>query len=343
MRGAVLREHGGTEVIEYREDLPIPEPGPGTVRVRVRAAALNRLDIFVRRGWRGLKLNFPHVICADGAGAVDALGAGVSRFSVGERVCVDPTIVPPDSPALATGLENQSRIGILGEHHSGLAAEYAVVPARNLLALPDHMEYGEAAAAGLVFVTAWHSLMTRGGLRAGESVLVVGAAGGVNSASIQIAKLAGARVYAVGSDAERCALARELGADITINREETPAWSREIYAMTGKRGVDVVVDNVGAATLGDSLRAARIGGRVLIVGGTSGYDFSLNIAQLFARHLSLIGSTMGPHQDYRTVMGLVFAGSLKAVIGKRMPLAEARQAQELLEDFAVSGKIVLEI
>ena len=343
MRGAVLREHGGTEVIEYREDLPIPEPGPGTVRVRVRAAALNRLDLFVRRGWRGLKLNFPHVICADGAGEVDALGAGVSRFSVGERICVDPTIVPPDSPALATGLENQSRIGILGEHHSGLAAEYAVVPARNLLALPDHMEYGEAAAAGLVFVTAWHSLMTRGGLRAGESVLVVGAAGGVNSASIQIAKLAGARVYAVGSDAERCALARELGADITINREETPAWSREIYAMTGKRGVDVVVDNVGAATLGDSLRAARIGGRVLIVGGTSGYDFSLNIAQLFARHLSLIGSTMGPHQDYRTVMGLVFAGSLKAVIGKRMPLAEARQAQELLEDFAVSGKIVLEI
>ena len=343
MRGAVLREHGGPDVIEYREDLPIPEPGAGEVRLRIRAAALNRLDLFVRRGWRGLNLNFPHVICADGAGVVDALGDGVRRVSVGDRVCVDPTIVPPDSPALATGLENQSRIGILGEHHPGLAAEYAVVPARNLLALPEHVDFAEAAAAGLVYVTAWHSLITRGGLRAGESVLIVGAGGGVNSASIQIASLAGAKVYAIGSDADRCELATKLGADVTINRAETPAWSREIYALTGKRGVDVVVDNVGAATLGDSLRAARIGGRVLIVGGTSGYDFPLNIAQLFTRHLSLIGSTMGPHQDYRKVMGLVFDGALQAVIGERLPLADARRAQELLEDFAVLGKIILEL
>lgn len=343
MRGAVLREHGGPDVIEYREDLPIPEPGPGEVRLQVKAAALNRLDLFVRRGWRGLSLNFPHVICADGAGLVDALGAGVRRVAVGDRVCVDPTIVPPDSPALATGLENQSRIGIVGEHHPGLAAEFAVVPARNLLQLPEHIDYAEAAAAGLVFVTAWHSLITRGDLRAGESVLIVGAGGGVNSASIQIARLAGAKVYVVGSDTERCELATKLGADVAINRSETPEWSREIYSLTGKRGVDIVIDNVGAATLSDSMRAARIGGRVLIVGGTSGYDFRLNVAQLFARHLSLIGSTMGPHQDYRKVMSLIFNGTLNAVIGKRLPLSEARQAQETLEASTLPGKIILDI
>jgi NADPH:quinone reductase-like Zn-dependent oxidoreductase len=165
-------------------------------------------------------------------------------------VCIDPTILPPDIER--TGLENQGRNHILGETVPGVAAEYAVVPARNLLNIPDHMGYREAAAAGLVYVTAWHSLITRGGLRAGESVLIVGAGGGVNTASIQIAKRAGATVYVVGSSAAKCAAAEQLGADVTIIREETPDWSRAIYQMTDKRGVDVVVDNVGKATINDS-------------------------------------------------------------------------------------------
>lgn len=343
MHAAVLKEHGGLDVIEIREDLPIPEPGFGEARIRVKAAALNRLDLFVRQGWRGLRLKFPHVIGSDGAGVVDALGDGVQSFSIGDRVCINPTIVPPDSPALDTGMENQSRIAILGEHHPGLASEYALVPARNMLHLPDHVEFGEAAAAGLVFVTAWHSLITRGALRAGESVLVVGSGGGVNSASIQIARLAGARVFAIGSDAERCEMASQLGAHATVNRSESPGWAKEIQTLTERQGVDVVVDNVGAETLSDSMRAARISGRILIVGGTSGYDFSLNVALLFSRHLTLIGSTMGPHQDYRKVMNLVFDGSLKAVIGKRFPLSKARLAQKTLEEASVPGKIVLDI
>ena len=151
-------------------------------------------------------------------------------------------------------------------------------------------------------MTAWHSLITRGGLTAGESVLIVGAGGGVNSISIQIAKLAGATVYVVGSDAEKCAQAEAIGADVTINRADEPQWSRAIYQLTNRRGVDVVVDNVGAASLGQSMRACRIGGRILIVGGTSGYQYELNVAQLFARHISLIGSTMGPHRDYVACM-----------------------------------------
>ncbi len=343
MRAAVLTGHGGAEVVNYREDMPIPEPGAGQVRVAVRAAAVNRLDLFVRVGWRGLELAFPHVICADGAGVVDAVGEGVRQVAAGDHVCIDPTIVPPDDPALQTGLENQTRIAILGEHHSGTAAEYVVLPQRNLLKMPADFDFGEAAAAGLVGVTAWHSLITRGGLTAGESVLIVGAGGGVNSISIQIAKLAGAKVYVVGSNAEKCRQAEAIGADVTINRQEDEAWSRTLYKLTNRRGVDVVVDNVGAATLGQSLRACRMGGRILIVGGTSGYDYGLNLAQLFTRHIALIGSTMGPHRDYAAFMEQVFAGRITPVVGARLPLREARAAQEMLAGYEVFGKIVLEV
>ena len=343
MRAAVLRGHGGAEVVDYRVDMPVPEPGAGEVRVSVRAAALNRLDLFVRAGWRGLELKFPHVICADGAGVVDAVGAGVTLVAPGDPVCIDPTIVPADDPALHTGLENQTRIAILGEHHSGTAAEYVVLPQRNLLKMPAGFDFGEAAAVGLVGVTAWHSLITRGGLTAGESVLIVGAGGGVNSISIQIAKLAGAKVYVIGSNLEKCHQAEAIGADVTISREEDEAWSRTLYKLTNRRGVDVVVDNVGAATLGQSMRACRVGGRILIVGGTSGYDYGLNLAQLFTRHISLIGSTMGPHRDYVAFMQQIFAGRIKPVIGARLPLSEARQAQEMLAGYEVFGKIVLEV
>ena len=343
MRGAVLTAHGGLEVVEVVDHLPMPELDYGEVRVQMKAAALNRLDLFVRAGWKGLHLDFPHVICADGAGVVDAIGEGVSQFAPGDAVSIDPTIIPADSPALMTGMENQSRIKILGEHAPGTAAEYVVLPQRNLLKMPDGFDFGEAAAAGLVYVTAWHSLMTRGALRAGESVLIVGAGGGVNTASIQIAKLAGASVYVVGSNAEKCAIAHELGADYTINREEEPNWSKAIYIMTNMQGVDVVVDNVGEATLNNSIRAVRIGGRILIVGGTSGYDMRLNVAQLFARQISLIGSTMGPHRDYVDAMNLVFAGKLKSVVGATFPLSDARQAQEKLENFDVIGKVVLDV
>ena len=343
MRAAALTGHGGAEVVSYMEDLPLPEAGAGEVRIKIAAAALNRLDLWVRAGWRGLELTFPHVICADGAGVVDAVGDGVTAFKAGDRVCIDPTIVPPDDPALYSGLENQARIAILGEHHSGTAAEHIVLPQRNLMKMPADFDFGEAAAVGLVGVTAWHSLITRGRLKAGESVLIVGAGGGVNSISIQIAKLAGAFVYVVGSDAEKCRQAEALGADVTINRQEDEQWSRALYKLTSRRGVDVVVDNVGAATLGQSMRACRIGGRILIVGGTSGYGFELNVAQLFARQISLIGSTMGPHRDYVAFMEQVFAGRIQAVIGARLPLREARRAQDMLERNEVFGKVALEV
>ncbi len=343
MRAAVITGHGGLDVIDIADDLPMPEPQRDEVRVQMKAAALNRLDIWVREGWPGLKLALPHVICADGAGIVDAVGEGVTYFAPGDRVSIDPTIVQADSPALYTGLENQSRIQILGEHTPGVAAEYAVLPARNLLKIPDHINFIQAAAVGLVYLTAWHSLITRAGLRPGESVLIVGAGGGVNSASIQIAKLAGAKVYVVGSNAEKCAQASDLSADVTINREDTPEWSGEVYKLTDKQGVDIVVDNVGQATLNDSMRAAKIGGRILIVGATSGPNVEIDIRYIFSKHLNIIGSTMGPHQDYVKVMKLIFEGQLQPIIDSVLPLSEAREAQRRLEEFDVFGKVVLEI
>ncbi|NDJ60143.1 MAG: zinc-binding dehydrogenase [Chloroflexi bacterium] len=343
MRAAVFHEHGPRDVLQIAADLPMPTPGPGEVRLKMGAAALNRLDLFVREGWKGLDLALPHITCADGAGTVDLLGPGVTQFAPGDRVGINPTITDPDC-LLMEGTEDAC-LGspILGEHVPGVAAEYVVLPARNLIKLPDHISVAAAAAVGLVFVTAWHSLIVRGGLQPGESVLVVGASGGVNTASVQIAKAIGARVYVVGSDAAKCAQVEPLGADVVINREDDPNWSKAIYSATRKRGVDVVVDNVGAATLFDSIRAAAKGGRILIVGNTSGPKVELDLRYLFTKHLTIIGSSMGTTQDYRRVMGLVFDGVLNPVIGARLPLEEIREGHRLLEAGEVFGKIVLEI
>lgn len=344
MRAAVLTGHGTLENLSVVEDLQLPEPGMGEVRVRIQAAALNRLDLWVLGGWPGLNLHMPHIVGSDGAGVVDAVGAGVTGYASGDRVCIDPSVVPADSPALMTGLENQSRIAIMGEHTPGLAAEYVVVPARNLLKMPENTTFEQAAAAGLVYVTAWHSLITRANLRPGETVLIVGAGGGVNSASIQIAKLAGAKVMVVGSSAEKCAKARELGADVTINRAETPDWSKEVYRLTDKQGADVVVDNVGQATMMGSIRSVKIGGRILVVGSTSGPKFELDIRFIFSKHISIIGSTMGPHQDYVRVMNLIFSGALKPVIGVTLPLDKVGEGYRLMEEGSdLFGKVVLKL
>jgi len=343
MKAAVFYEHGNRDVLRIADDLPVSEPGYGEVRLKMGAAALNRLDLFVREGWKGLNLHMPHVTGSDGAGMVDAVGAGVSSLNVGDRVAVDPTIIPPaclesgDDPRFCDG------VGIMGEHYSGFGAEYVIVLARNCLKLPDTVSCAEAAAAGLVYVTAWHSLVTKGSIRAGESVLIVGAGGGVNTASLQIAKLAGCHVIVIGSNADKCAQAQSLGADMTIDRSAEPNWSKAVYQLTGKRGVDVVVDNVGQATLFDSIRSVRKGGRILIVGNTSGPKMELDIRYLFSKQISLIGSTMGPHKDYVRVMQLVFAGKLKPVIGARLPLEQIAEGHRLLEEGVVFGKVVLDI
>jgi len=342
MKAVLFHKHGGPEVLEYT-DFPTPEPGPGEALVRLKAAALNGLDLWVRAGWPGIKLEYPHIPGADGAGEVVALGSGVTNRAIGERVVINSNLGCGKCEACLAGFDNRCRAwGLLGETRRGTYAEYVAVPARNLVLLPEGFDERSAAAAALVFHTAWHSLIARGGLRAGESVLVVGASGGVNTACIQIAKLTGATVYVVGSNAEKLSIAESLGADHLIDRSQEENWPKIVYQLTGKRGVDVVVDNVGI-TFPLSFRAACKGGRILTVGNTGGSTVEIDNRFIFAKHLSLIGSTMGTQKDFKAVMELVFAGRLKPVLDRSFPLAEARAAQERLEKGEQMGKITLAI
>lgn len=343
MRAVILDKHGPADVLRVVDHWPMPEPGPGEVRLRVRAVALNRLDLWVRDGWPGIKLPLPHILGADAAGDVDKLGPGVTGLEVGQRVVVNPGVGCGQCDACRSGVQNLCpKFGILGEHMPGTSAEYIVVPARNVLALPEHVSYTDAAAAALIFLTAWHSLITRGGLRAGESVLVVGAGGGVNTASIQIAKLAGATVIVVGSSQARLDAARALGADVLVDRSQGD-WSKAVFTLTERRGVDVVVDNVGADTLFQSIRSVKRGGRILIVGNSSGPKTEIDLRYIFDKHISLIGSTMAPHADFVTVMRLIFAGKLHPVVGAVYPLERVIDAYRALEAGSIAGKIVLEV
>ena len=345
MKTVLFRSHGGPEVLEYT-DFPTPEPGPGQVLVRLKAAALNRLDLWVRNGWPGIKLALPHIPGADGAGQVAAVGEGVDRWQVGERVVINSNLSCGTCEYCLAGWDNRClEWQLLGETVRGTYAQYVVVPAGNLLRLPEGFSEHAAAAAALVFHTAWHSLIVRAGLRPGETVLVVGASGGVNTASIQIAKLVGAKVFVVGSGPEKLALAESLGADVLIDRSKgvpPQDWSKTVYALTQKRGVDVVVDNVGT-TFPSSFRAAAKGGRILTVGNSGGARFEIDNRFIFTRHLSVLGSTMGTHNDFTAVMNLIFAGKLKPVLDRSFLLTEAAAAQSRLEKNEQLGKITLDI
>jgi NADPH:quinone reductase-like Zn-dependent oxidoreductase len=273
---------------------------------------------------------------------VTAAGDGVTQFKPGDRVVINGTLSCGECDMCLAGQDNLCRVGgVLGETSvRGTYAEYIVLPARNLLHIPEHVTFEEAAAASLVYMTAYHSLFTKGDLQPGESVLVIGAGGGANTAYIQLAKLVGATVYVVGSDDGKLEKARELGGDHLINRTKED-WGKAIFQMTGKRGVDVVVDNVGQETWPLSLRALRRGGRMLVVGNTSGYDVDIDSRFVFGKHLSIIGSSMGTQADFQRVMRLVFEGKVKPVIGCVLPLEQAAKAHEILEQGTVFGKIVL--
>ena len=342
MKAVLFHRHGGPEVLEYA-DFPTPEPRAGEVLVQLKASALNRVDIWARNGWPGLKLEYPHIVGADGAGTVAAVGAGVTGWAPGDRVVIDGNLGCGECEACRDGRDNLCPSWqLLGETVRGTYAEYVALPERQLLTVPESVSLETAAAASLVFLTAWHSLVTRGGLQAGESVLIVRACGGVNTASIQVARHLGAIVFVVGSNAVKLEKAQALGADVLIDRSKHD-WSKAVYTLTGRRGVDVVVDNVIGETLLSSMRAVRKGGRILTVGNTGGPKVEMDNRYMFGKHLSFLGSTMGTLQEFATVMALVFEGKLKAPIDSVYPLQEARAAQERMESGQAFGKIVLEL
>ncbi|HXF84433.1 MAG TPA: zinc-binding dehydrogenase [Anaerolineales bacterium] len=351
MKAVLFYKHGGPEVLEYT-DFPTPEPKPGEALIRLRAAALNRVDVFVRIGWPGLKLELPHIPGADGAGEVVAInegrtpeagGAKSGEFEIGDRVVINANLGCGSCEFCLAGKDNMCRDWhLLGETVRGTYAEYIALPLRQLYKLPKDFDYHRAAAAALVYQTAWHSLVKRGNLQKGETVLVVGAGGGVNTASVQIAKWIGAQVVVVGSDAKKLEKAEALGADILIDRSKEEDWSKAVYLATNKRGVDVVVDNVGT-TFMQSLRALRKGGRLLTVGNSGGPKFEIDNRYIFAKHLSIIGSTMSTLADFKEVMDLIVSGKLQPVMDSTFPLKEAAAAQERLWRNENFGKITLDI
>jgi NADPH:quinone reductase-like Zn-dependent oxidoreductase len=283
----------------------------------------------------------PHIGGSDFAGTVDAVGPGAEGVPIGTRVVVDPSLRYQWYEGQDRGPSfEEAPFQLIGEHTQGGFAEYAVVPAENLLEVPEEVPLAEAAAAGLVFVTAWRALVTRGRLKAGERVLVTGASGGVGTAAIQIAAWAGADVFAVTSGADKVRLCRELGARVVYDRNEV-SFSREVWRDTQKKGVHLVFDTVGEHVWSDCLRALSTKGRLVTSGATTGSRGVTEIRLVFWKQLSILGSTMGTPTEFRRVMRLVFDGSLRAVIHDEFPLEEARRAHELLESGKVFGKVVL--
>ncbi len=339
MRAAIFHENGGPEVVRI-EEIPRPAPGPGEVLVRVRAAGLNHLDLWVRRGIP-IETTMPHVGGSDVAGTVEELGGGVDRVGVGERVVVNPSLSCGRCESCAAGeVPLCPEYRILGEHTDGGFTELVAVPAANVYRLPDHLSFEAAAALPVSYMTAWRAVVGRGRVRPGEDVLVLGASGGTASAAVQVAKLAGARVFAVTSGAENVARVRELGADVVYDRDQVD-FSREVFRDTGRRGVDVVVENVGEATWKGSIRALARGGRLVCYGATTGPRGDIDLRVLFWKQVEIIGTTMASRPEFEAMLRAVFRGDLAPVIDSVMPLDRAREAHERLEAGGQFGKIVL--
>ncbi len=323
------------------EEAPTPVPGPGEVLIALRAAALNHLDLFVRDGIPGVAL--PHIGGADGAGVVAANGAGASRYRVGTRVFFDPGISDGTCAYCLRG-ENSlcDHWQLVGEHRDGTFAQAVVMPEVNLRPIPEPLSFEEAAAFPLVFLTAWRMVVSKARLQPGESVLILGIGGGVAIACLQIAKLLGARVFVTSGHDAKLARAKELGADELINHREKD-FSREVWSITQKRGVEVVIDDVGAATWDRSIRALARGGRLVTCGATSGPKPDEDLRRIFAKQITIYGSTMGSRQDWDALNAHLQKGELRPVVDRTFPLEQAATAQEVMAKSEQFGKLVLTI
>jgi NADPH:quinone reductase-like Zn-dependent oxidoreductase len=341
MKATIFKQHGGPEVLEYGE-APEPLVRANEVLVEVKACALNHLDIFVRNGLSGIEIPLPHILGNDVAGIVREVGELITWVKPGDQVMVQPGVSCGHCEECLSGHDNLCReYDMVGYRRQGGYAELVAVPGVNVIPKPAGLRWEEAAALPLVTLTAWHMLVTRARVEPGEDVLVHAAGSGVGSIAIQIAKLRGARVITTASSEEKLAKARELGADETINYTRDD-WPKEVKRLTNRRGVDVVVEHTGAATWPGSIVALKNNGRLVTCGATSGFDARTDLRQVFYRHLTLLGSFMGSKSELLEAMKFVAAGKIRAVVDRVLPLSEARQAHELIENRAQFGKVVLE-
>jgi NADPH:quinone reductase-like Zn-dependent oxidoreductase len=323
-------------------DVPEPRAGPSEVRVRLGAAAFNRLDRFTLAGIPGVTVDRPHVLGSDGAGVVEEAGPEVGKLRAGSRVLINPGLWDGTCDACRAGDEALCRnYRIVGEHTQGTATRYVVVPARNVHPLPEGWSFAQGAAAPLVFLTAWRALRTVASLRAGERAAIVGAGGGVATAAVQVAKLLGAEVAVTSRSASKEEPVRRLGADAFLLTDDEHPLDRGLWAWSGKRGVDVILDSVGAPTLGRSLRALARGGRVVVIGATGGPSVELDVRTLFWRQASLRGSTMAGRREFDEVLEHLAGGRLRPVVDTAFRFEQGREAFARLDAPELFGKVVL--
>jgi NADPH:quinone reductase-like Zn-dependent oxidoreductase len=342
LRAIVIRQHGGPEVLQF-EERPEPTPGFREVRIRVRAVALNHLDLWVRNGVPGHTFPLPIVPGCDVSGVVDALGPGASGVSAGDEVVVAPGLSCGRCLLCRAGKDALClTFGILGESRDGGCQECVVVPDDGVFKKPSGLDWTQAAAVPLTFLTAWHMLKARACLQPGERVLVHAAGSGVSAAAIQIANFLGARVITTAGSDEKCSLGLDLGAEESVNYRATD-FVREVRRWTGGRGVDVVVDHIGADTFDRSLRCLVKGGRYVTCGATSGFELKSDFRLVFFKSLSILGSTMGAAHELATVLSLVASGRLRPVVDRVFPLEQIADAHRRLAARDVFGKVVLTV
>lgn len=342
MKAVQIRSHGGVEVLEYGE-APDPSPRADEVLVRVRACALNHLDLWVRNGIPGARIPLPHVLGSDIAGEVVAVGDYCRRVKAGQRVLVSPGLSCRQCVACLEGRDNECRsYGLFGVAHPGGNRELVNVPEYAVIPIPDSLAFPDAAAAPLVFLTAYHMLFAKAGLQPGEDVLVLAASSGVGMAAVQIARLHHCRVIATAGGEAKMAKALALGASHVIDHY-TQDISREVRRITEKRGVDVVIEHVGSETWPKSLESLAAGGRLVTCGATTGYDVRVDLRYLFTKQYALYGSYMGSMGELHRVLRWIFDGRLKPVVDSVYPLADIRDAHHRIENKQQFGKVVLSV
>jgi NADPH:quinone reductase-like Zn-dependent oxidoreductase len=342
MKAVRFHAHGGPDVLQC-EDAPDPHVRPGHVCIRVAACALNHLDLWQRRGLDRVRLPMPHISGADVSGTIAEVGTDVAGLQVGQRVMLQPGLSCGRCESCLSGRDFLCRsYDVLGYQSDGGYAELVVVPAANVIPIPDHIDFVSAAAFPLTFLTAWHMLYAGGGLTSARTVLVVAAGSGVGQAAVQIAKAARARVIATARGADKCARAQALGADHVVD-SSTEDVAKRVKTLTDGRGVDIVIEHVGVATWDSSVRSLTTGGRLVTCGATTGYEAALDLRHLFARQLTFVGSYMGAKQELLQAADGFFRGWFAPVIDQTFPLADAAAAHRRLEAGSQFGKIVLTV
>jgi NADPH:quinone reductase-like Zn-dependent oxidoreductase len=341
LKAVRIYEHGGIETLRYEE---APEPtlcSPNDAIVNLRAASLNHIDLWNRRGLTGMNLKFPHILGGDGAGVITKVGDQVTNVKPGDAVCLYPPSGCGRCEFCVTDREYMCiHLRVLGERENGTFAEYVRVPARNCFPIPPGLTFEEAAAFPLVYITVWRMMLTLGGLKPGEHVLILGIGGGVATAALQVAVNIGTHIIVTSSSDAKLEKAKSLGAEHGINYRNFD-FAKEVRRITGKRGVDVVVDSVGGDSWVKSLKSLAKGGRLVTCGATTGANPPTDIQRIFWNNLKIFGSTLGDRAEFREVLNFIEASRTKPIIDKVFPLREAAAAQTRMEEGRQFGKIVL--